>query len=97
MTVEKDPAAGAWHVDRRVSIALIVTILIQTGAAIWWASSVNSFMGDTQKAAGALEVRVTKVEGTTQDVNLRLVRLEVLLENQTALLTEIRDKMAGGR
>ena len=67
MTVEKDPAAGAWHVDRRVPIALIVTILIQTGAAIWWASSVNSFMGDTQKAAGALEVRVTKVEGTTQD------------------------------
>lgn len=32
----------AWHLDKRVPIALIGTLLIQTCAAIWWASALNS-------------------------------------------------------
>ena len=31
-----------WHLDRRVPLALIVTIMIQTFGAIWWAASVSS-------------------------------------------------------
>lgn len=32
---------ASWHLDKRVPIALIVALAIQTGGAIWWASSIN--------------------------------------------------------
>ena len=31
-----------WHLDKRVPIALIFAIVMQTGAAFWWASSISS-------------------------------------------------------
>lgn len=30
-----------WHLDKRIPLALIGAILVQTGAAFWWASSIN--------------------------------------------------------
>ena len=88
---EKDPAAASWHLDRRVPIVLIVTILAQTAGAIWWASSVNSYI-DSDKASGAvLADRVTAVERDNNAVATRITRLEVLLETQAELLKEIRD------
>lgn len=100
MPPAKDPAATSWHFDRRIPLALILTIVLQTSAAIWWASSVNSFMDDTQKDSAKLSARVEAVEGANNDVNLKLVRFETLLEGvteklkeQNGLLTEIRDRV----
>jgi hypothetical protein len=31
----------AWHLDKRVPIALIAAIVMQTMGAIWWAASVT--------------------------------------------------------
>lgn len=98
--VKEDPAAMSWHFDRRIPIALIVTIIIQTGAAIWWASSVNSYIeGDRKGEADTLD-RVKALESDGDSLDRRLVRFEVLLEGQTdqlkeqrALLTEIRDSV----
>ena len=39
----------SWHFDKRIPLAMIGAILIQTGGAFWWASSVN-------ERVGALEV-----------------------------------------
>lgn len=96
----KDPAEASWHFDRRIPIALIATIVIQTGAAIWWASSVNSFMADSQKGAAVLADRVQAVESDSDSLDRRLVRFEVLLEGQTdqlkeqrQILTQIRDSV----
>lgn len=30
-----------WHFDKRIPLAMIGAIFIQTGAAFWWASSIN--------------------------------------------------------
>ena len=37
-----DPAAGSWHWDKRVPVALIVTIGVQTIGVVWWASGINT-------------------------------------------------------
>jgi hypothetical protein len=96
----KDPAEVSWHFDRRIPIALIVTIIVQTGAAIWWASSVTSFMVESQRTASALADRVKAVETDSDSLDRRLVRFEVLLEGQTdqlkeqrQILTQIRDSV----
>ncbi len=31
-----------WHLDRRTPISIIVALAIQTGAALWWASKLDS-------------------------------------------------------
>jgi len=31
-----------WHLDKRVPIALIIALCVQTGGGIWWASGINT-------------------------------------------------------
>jgi hypothetical protein len=31
-----------WHLDRKVPVAIIVTIVIQTSGIVWWASAMHS-------------------------------------------------------
>jgi hypothetical protein len=52
-----------WHFDRRIPLALIGAILLQTGAAFWWASSINervvsleSWRQDTKDIAADIAV-----------------------------------------
>lgn len=58
-----------WHLDKRVPIALIVTLFLQTASIVWWASSLSE--------------RVTALESWRTDNRLtseRLVRLETILD-----------------
>lgn len=111
----KDPAAMNWHFDRRIPLALIVTIVAmlagQTIGIVWWASSVNqrveaSFQKGLELDAAdqAMALQIKEVQSANNDVNLRLVRFEVLLEGQTeqlreqrVLLTQIRDSVGQNR
>jgi hypothetical protein len=107
MAPAKDPAEASWHFDRRIPIALIVTIAIQTFGIVWWASWANSQIVTGQatdanlaSADVALAERLKDVEGANNDVNVRLARFEVLLESATdqlkeqrSLLTQIRDSV----
>ena len=38
-----------WHLDKRVPIALILAILIQSGSAIWWASTMSERMNQVER------------------------------------------------
>jgi nitrogen fixation-related uncharacterized protein len=89
----KDPAAASWHFDKRVPIALILAIFVQTAGAIWWASSVNSYIDDAREAADVLGERVSSVERDNSITGNRMTRVEVLLENQAEILREIRDSV----
>lgn len=68
-----------WHLDKKVPIALILTIALQTVAVVWWASD--------------LSARVTQLE--RQDVSRapqaeRLTRVEVKIEAVQEGITEIK-------
>lgn len=71
-----------WHLDKRVPIALIVTLIIQTGGAIWWASSIAS-------RVSSLEERVI----TAADQPGRIIKLETQIDNLTRLMGRIEDKL----
>lgn len=65
---DENPMKG-WHLDKRVPLALIVALAIQTGTFGFWLGSVQS--------------RVDELERRTQvndEVRERLVRVETLLE-----------------
>jgi hypothetical protein len=91
----KDPAATSWHFDKRIPLALIGTIILQTGAAIWWASMVNSYIDDDRRGSVTISERISAVERDNSANGNRMTRVEVLLETQGDLLKEIRDTVKG--
>lgn len=68
-----------WHLDRRVPIALIVTILIQTGTVVWWGASTNARIN-------ALEEKATLASTQPE----RLARVETKLETVQDGIVEIK-------
>lgn len=68
-----------WHLDRRVPLALIVTIGLQTGAGIWWVSSlserVNTLERDGSRSVTHVE-RIVKLETTMEVIVRGVERIE---------------------
>lgn len=73
----------AWHIDKRVPVALILMILMQTFGAAWWASS-------TDTRVSTLERRMDATTLTMAPQADRLTRVEVKLETVQSGINEIK-------
>lgn len=71
-----------WHLDKRVPIALILAILIQSGSAVWWASKTDSQVDQN-----------TKMLESYQADKERLTRLEIYQESILRELKGIRSDL----
>lgn len=70
---------AGWQIDRKVPLALVITLLIQTGGAVWWASSMNARLNN-------LEDRMTLAAPQAD----RLTRVEVKVESALDGIAEIK-------
>lgn len=78
MTDNTTKERESWHLDKRVPLALIVALLIQTGGMVWWAATI-------QAEGNAREARLVKLEQQTANdraVGERLARVEERLAAQ---------------
>lgn len=75
-----------WVMDRHVPLAVLVAIVLQTGAWIWWA---GSFAAATNQQLAQHEKRLTQTEQFPE----RLASLEAQSKLQTDLLKEIREEL----
>ena len=76
-------AKDDWHLDKKVPIAFLLTLIIHTGAAIWFASSLNS--------------RVATLEISRQNSIAaydRLIRLETNFDNMKDAINRIDANLA---
>lgn len=73
---------GRWHLDKRVPIALIMAILIQTAGALTWA-------GAASERINHLERQV--IDGS--DLGERAARLEEQVAHTRASLERIEEKL----
>lgn len=82
-----DKSDERWHVDRKVPVALLVTLFVtfsgQTVAAIWWASKTDSRIE-------VLERGMTTAAPTTVEQGTRLTRVETRLEAVQDGISEIK-------
>ncbi|MEO9648831.1 MAG: hypothetical protein ABJ360_22595 [Roseobacter sp.] len=69
----------AWHLDRRVPLALIVTIAMQTSAAGWFMSS--------------LESRVAELERDSADISLSLIQAENAIHRNEMSVAVFEEKL----
>jgi len=86
-----------WHFDRRVPLVLILTIVIQTAAMVWWASAttqrvaqIEATIGDARENETISEMRIRSLELTAGRVDERLINMTVTLNRIAALLEEMR-------
>lgn len=80
---EVSDLSGKWHVDRRVPLALITTMIVQTGAIVWWAGNINNRVAQLeQDAPDSLRIveRVARVETHIETMKDYLRRIEVKLD-----------------
>lgn len=68
-----------WHLDKRVPIALVLAIMVQTGGAIWWAASMQGRVTATEQSLSRLDARtnVTRVSQQTQAVQLGRIEEQI--------------------
>ena len=79
----------SWHLDRRVPLALIIAIIAQTAAAIWWAAGIDASDARQNERIAyydkLIDARIIQFE----IVNTRLTKLEVRLDGITESLNRI--------
>jgi hypothetical protein len=73
---------ASWHLDKRVNISIILAVIVQTGAAIWWGAK-----ADERLAALERKVELAAPQGD------RLTRVEMNIESIKDSLTEIKNNV----
>lgn len=76
-------ADAHWHLDKRVPVAIILTLLLQTGGIIWWAASATERISNLEKRADMAAPqadRLTRVEVKLDGVTDAIGRVERLIQ-----------------
>lgn len=83
MSRRRIPSDSRWHLDKRVPIALIVTIAIQTGSIVWWAATVTARLERLEEKTAVVAPqsdRLTKVEVQLEVVKEGIIEIKRLIQ-----------------
>lgn len=79
MSEEKNDSQ--WHLDKRIPLALIFAILVQTATGFWWASGI-----DSQVSRNTAQIdRMHTIEQTLARIDERLKGVVAVLNRQSSL------------
>lgn len=74
-----------WHLDKRVPIALITVLLLQTFGGIWWAATLTSTVNHNTSRIERYEATYTRmgaIEQTLARIDERLKSLQSALRRR---------------
>ena len=78
---------NGWHLDKRVPIALILALGLQTFGIVWWAATINS-------RVDVLEAWTAKrPDFIPQNIGARVVVLETKFDSILRVLNRIENKL----
>jgi len=66
----------AWHLDKRVPVAIIFALLFQTVGAIWWASGLTQQVEQNVSAISTLDTSMQSDRRATQLQAVQMGRVE---------------------
>lgn len=70
---------ASWHLDKKVPIALILAIAVQTAGIVWWGATTSERLNALERKADAAAPQAE-----------RLARVETKLESVQAGISEIK-------
>ena len=94
-----DETPEPWHFDKKVPLALIGTLIVQTITVVWWASGIHHRVATVEAMQLVLASRTTTIEAAsrTEVAALRTelqTRNERTLEGQRSLSEQIIEQRA---
>lgn len=84
-----------WHLDRKVTLGLIVAILINAGSSVWWAATLNTQVITQQKSIEVQASQISAMQAAQGGIGERLAKIEGAVTYQTKSLDRIEDKLTG--
>ena len=90
MDDSSQPAREPWHFDRRVPIALIAAIVLQTVAIVWWAATTDSRVANTERRVERIEANNERAQVNDALMSQRVTRVEERLDAALAILRDIQ-------
>jgi hypothetical protein len=78
-----------WHLDKKVPLAMIGAMVIQTVAIVWFAAKLDSRVGALEESDRRAEIRFSAISSDRD----RLVRVEEKVSLTTELLREIKQTL----
>jgi Tfp pilus assembly protein PilO len=92
------PDDGKWHLDKRVPVAIIVTMLVQFGGLVWWVSSQSKTIEHHTVAIAKLEAQRVQDDRETASLREQLARALADLQNDVRWIRErLQDRERGPR
>ena len=82
MSLTQEDLNQHWHLDKRIPLALIMTILLQTAGGVWWAATLTervTIMERTMAYNAPQSDRLTRVEVKIDTINDSLVEIKASL------------------
>lgn len=73
-----------WHFDKKVPLALIGTLIVQTFAMVWWASGIHHRVATVEAMQLVLASRTTAIEAASR-TELAALRADVQARGERAL------------
>jgi Tfp pilus assembly protein PilO len=84
MTMQE--VTGGWHLDKRVPVAIIFALLVQSAGVIWWASNMSSRQSVIEDRVAVHDMQISAMRDTAANAAVSLGRIE---ENVDALRNDI--------
>lgn len=81
-----------WHLDKKVPIALIIALAVQTFTFGWWAATQDARILSLERDNGRLEKRVEAQDAAGRDAAGRLIRVEEKASSILELVREIAQR-----
>ena len=95
--IDKSKNVDEWHLDKRVPIALILTIALQSAAAIWWAASTTRAVENNRRDISRLDGQVEIVRSASQMQAIQLGRIEEQISGLRSDITRLLAVIERGR
>jgi TolA-binding protein len=84
----------AWHLDKRIPIALIVTLIVQTGLAVWWVSNLSHRVDTATATNIEQDLRIGAVEGVTRQQQVTAATIAEQISGMRESLAELKSEQA---
>lgn len=82
-----------WHLDKRVPIALIAAIIVQTVTIVWWAASIDARVIGHDRRIERIETTIERARENDSALIQRVTRMEERLDAMLAILRDVQTQL----
>lgn len=83
-----------WHLDRKVTLGLIVALLANACGSVWWAAKLDTTVSHHEQKIVTMAASVNQLSTQQNSVNENLARIQEGQKYQSEMLREVRDQLA---